>query len=131
MRILHVLDHSIPLHSGYAFRTLSILQEQRRLGWQTAHLTSPKHEAAAKALPGYHEHSAEDVEGFTFHRTLGSGGLAARLPVLGQWTVVARLRRRLAEVIETFRPDVLHAHSPSLNGLATQAVARRYDLPSV
>ena len=40
--ILHVLDHSIPLHSGYTFRTLSILREQRKLGWHTSQLTSPK-----------------------------------------------------------------------------------------
>ena len=33
MRILHVLDHSIPLHSGYTFRTRSILREQQALGW--------------------------------------------------------------------------------------------------
>ena len=33
LRILHVLDHSLPLHSGYTFRTLSILAHQRRLGW--------------------------------------------------------------------------------------------------
>ena len=26
LRILHVLDHSLPLHSGYAFRTLAILR---------------------------------------------------------------------------------------------------------
>lgn len=42
LRILHVLDHSIPLHSGYTFRTLSILREQRKLGWETFQLTSPK-----------------------------------------------------------------------------------------
>ena len=29
MRILHILDHSIPLHSGYTFRTAAILREQR------------------------------------------------------------------------------------------------------
>jgi hypothetical protein len=29
LRVLHVLDHSIPLHSGYTFRTLSLLREQR------------------------------------------------------------------------------------------------------
>ena len=34
MRILHVLDHSIPLHSGYAFRTLSI--PQMRIGKKEA-----------------------------------------------------------------------------------------------
>ena len=42
MRVLHVLDHSIPLHSGYTFRTRAILREQAKLGWQTFHLTSPK-----------------------------------------------------------------------------------------
>jgi hypothetical protein len=42
LRVLHVLDHSIPLHSGYTFRTLAILREQRKLGWNTFHLTSPK-----------------------------------------------------------------------------------------
>ncbi|HEX7986837.1 MAG TPA: glycosyltransferase WbuB, partial [Duganella sp.] len=40
MRILHILDHSAPLHSGYTFRTLAILGQQRELGWQTFHLTS-------------------------------------------------------------------------------------------
>src|SRR5208337_2179707 len=42
MRILHVLDHSIPLQSGYSFRMLAILREQRALGWETLHLTSPR-----------------------------------------------------------------------------------------
>ena len=42
LRVLHVLDHSLPLHSGYTFRTLSILREQRTLGWETEHLTTPK-----------------------------------------------------------------------------------------
>ena len=57
LRILHVLDHSIPLHSGYTFRTLSILREQRKLGWETFHLTSPKHtapSAAEETVEGWH-----------------------------------------------------------------------------
>jgi glycogen synthase len=28
MRILHVLDHSLPLHSGYTFRTRAIVTAQ-------------------------------------------------------------------------------------------------------
>ena len=28
MRILHLLDHSLPLHSGYAFRTRAIMGAQ-------------------------------------------------------------------------------------------------------
>ncbi len=36
LRILHVLDHSLPLHSGYTFRTVAILREQRALGLRDA-----------------------------------------------------------------------------------------------
>jgi len=61
LRILHVLDHSIPLHSGYTFRTLSILREQRRLGWETFHLTSPKHLVTLT--------DEENIDGWHFYRT--------------------------------------------------------------
>ena len=43
VRVLHVLDHSIPAHSGYSFRTRSILTHQRARGWETHHVTSTKH----------------------------------------------------------------------------------------
>lgn len=36
-RALRVLDHSIPLHSGYTFRTRAILQQRRALGRETFH----------------------------------------------------------------------------------------------
>ena len=58
MRILHVLDHSIPLHSGYTFRTAALLREQRALGWETFHVTSPKQGATSEA--------EETVDGLTF-----------------------------------------------------------------
>jgi glycogen synthase len=61
MRILHVLDHSIPLHSGYTFRTVSLLREQRALGWETFHLTSPKQ--------GRTEADLQSVDGLDFFRT--------------------------------------------------------------
>ena len=61
MRILHILDHSIPLHSGYTFRTAAILREQRALGWETFHLTSPKQGQTAAEV--------EDVDGLRFYRS--------------------------------------------------------------
>ena len=42
VRILHVLDHSIPMQSGYTFRTRSILREQRRMGWETVPRDQPE-----------------------------------------------------------------------------------------
>jgi PEP-CTERM/exosortase A-associated glycosyltransferase len=123
MRILHVLDHSLPSHSGYTFRTLSILREQRRRGWETFHLTGPKH-PGARAVE-------EEVDGWKFHRTLSKSGLAERLPLLREWALMARLTRRLREVAEAVRPDVLHAHSPVLDAIPALRVGRALGIPVV
>jgi len=123
MRILHVLDHSIPLQSGYTFRTRAIVREQRRRGWETVHVTSAKQGATAAA--------AETVDGLEFHRTpVASGGLAGA-PVLGEVLQMRNLARRLAEVAAATRPDILHAHSPVLNALPALRVGRRLGLPVV
>src|SRR3970282_1955307 len=42
MKILHVFDHTLPLHSGYTFRSAAILRNQRKMGWETFHLSGPK-----------------------------------------------------------------------------------------
>lgn len=123
MRILHILDHSIPLHSGYTFRTLSILKEQRALGWETFHLTSSKQES--KLL------SEENIDGWHFYRTPASSGLMSRLPVLKQVAVIDSLARRLREVIGIVKPDILHAHSPALNAIAALRVGRSLGIPVV
>jgi PEP-CTERM/exosortase A-associated glycosyltransferase len=123
MKILHVLDHSIPLHSGYSFRTLSILREQQALGWSTVQLTSPKHTLAAPAK--------EVVDGFTFYRTPALTGRAAQLPALHEIALISATARRLEEVVGIEKPDIIHAHSPVLNALASLRVARRIGLPVV
>src|SRR5438034_3284703 len=33
LKILHILDHSLPMHSGYAYRSDGIFQAQRKRGW--------------------------------------------------------------------------------------------------
>lgn len=123
LRILHVLDHSIPLHSGYTFRSLSILREQRKLGWDTHHLTSPK-QVGCEVLE-------EDVDGWHFFRTPPARDRLAKLPVMGELALMRQLERRLLEVAEQVRPDVLHAHSPVLNAIPTLRVGKRLGLPVV
>jgi PEP-CTERM/exosortase A-associated glycosyltransferase len=123
MRVLHVLDHSIPLHSGYTFRTLAILREQKKLGIETLQLTSPKHVA-----PGPLE---EEVDGFTFHRTPAASGPGAGAPVLGEMRLMAALERRIDEIVARFAPDVIHAHSPVLDALPALRVRRRRRIPVV
>lgn len=123
MRILHILDHSLPLHSGYTFRTAAILREQRRLGWETYHLTSAK-QGKTSALE-------ETIDQLHFFRTPPESAGWAQWPILDQAAIVRGLTRRLAEVVEQIKPDLLHAHSPALNGLAALPVARRHGLPLV
>lgn len=116
LRVLHVLDHSAPLHSGYAFRTLNILAEQRRLGWTTVHLTSPKQGPTVARN--------EQVEGMTFHRTPNDG----RMGLLAQMMATAR---RIVEVAQAERADLIHAHSPVLNALPSLWAGRRLRVPVV
>ncbi len=123
LRILHILDHSIPLQSGYTFRTRAILREQRRLGWETFHLTSPKH-----AAPGGPE---EDVDGLHFYRTPQHSGALARLPVVRELALMRATARRLETVAREVRPDILHAHSPVLNAIPALWVGRRLGIPVV
>ncbi len=123
MKILHILDHSIPLHSGYTFRTRSILEQQRKLGWETFHVTSAKHVGSRAAV--------EVVDGLSFYRSMPPEGLFAGMPVLNQWAIVKSLEQRLDEIIPQIKPDILHAHSPALNGLAALKMSKKYKIPLV
>jgi PEP-CTERM/exosortase A-associated glycosyltransferase len=123
LRILHVLDHSPPLHSGYVFRTLAILREQRRLGWETYHLTTPK-QRGADALE-------EVVDGWHFFRTPDHGGKVFSASPAGYLRLMAATARRIAEVAEQVRPHLLHAHSPVLNALPAIRVGRRLGVPVI
>jgi len=116
LRVLHVLDHSLPLHSGYSFRTLAILREQRALGWETVHLTTPK-QGPGSSLQ-------EEVDGWLFHRTPSADGAG----------LLAQMRRtavRLRQMVRATKPDLIHAHSPVLNALPSLWVARSHGLPIV
>src|SRR4026207_53946 len=91
-RVLHVFDHSLPVQSGYSFRSLAILREQRRMGIETLQVTGSKHPAVA---------TDEDQQGFWFHRT--APGRFASLPILNQYDVVLGLESRLAALLERDR----------------------------
>ncbi len=123
MKILHVLDHSIPLHSGYTFRTRAIIQCQRAMGWKTEHLTSGKQGVSGVEL--------EEVDGLRFYRTSSNSGFLETLPILGQFFIVWKLYRRALALIDLLTPDLVHAHSPALNGLAARWACRQRKIPLV
>ncbi|OKY26711.1 MULTISPECIES: TIGR04063 family PEP-CTERM/XrtA system glycosyltransferase [Thalassotalea] len=123
MKALHVLDHSIPLHSGYTFRTRSILKKQHQLGIETCHVTSPKHGNSVKEI--------ETVDDLVFYRSAPPSGVLSKLPVLNQLAFIEPMVERILEVIAIEKPDVIHAHSPALNGLAALKAGKKSGLPVV
>lgn len=122
MRILHILDHSAPLHSGYAFRTLAILAQQRKLGWHTAHLTGASQGAGA---------AEQEIDGWHFFRTPPPRQWWARLPLFKQLALIEALTRRVRQIATAVKPQVLHAHSPSLNAIAALRAGRALRIPVV
>lgn len=123
MRVLHIFDHSAPLQSGYSFRSLAILREQEKLGWQTFQLTSPKQGAVAAEI--------EEAAGLRFYRTRAGTSWTDRVPVLGELCLMRLLRLRLRDVARALRPHVLHAHSPLLDAFPAIAVGSELGIPVV
>jgi len=120
LRVLHILDHSIPLHSGYAFRSLALLTEQRRMGWETLHLTTPKQGSTVA--------DQEEVDGWVFHRTRTDKEMTGIRGYFGQ---MAATQKRIEELVKRLRPDILHPHSPVLNAIPAIRAGRKLGLPVV
>lgn len=119
-RVLHVLDHSLPLHSGYTFRTRAILTAQAAMGLEVRGITGLRHLAEGP--------DCEETEGLTFHRTRGA---ASGPPGLREWREINLLADAIVALAQDWQPDLLHAHSPALCGMAALIAGQRLGVPVV
>jgi PEP-CTERM/exosortase A-associated glycosyltransferase len=119
-RVLHVLDHSLPLHSGYTFRTRAILTSQQAKGIELRAITGLRHAADGPDV--------EEIDGITFHRTRGQ---VSGPPGVREFREIARLTDAIIALARQWRPDVLHAHSPALCGMAAVRAGQRLGIPVV
>jgi PEP-CTERM/exosortase A-associated glycosyltransferase len=125
LRILHILDHCLPVHSGYAFRSQAILLAQMRRGWKPAMLTSAKHYESWKGP----WQDREQVGDICCYRS----PVVARSPwpLSTEIRIMTSLARRLLTLAKQEKPHVLHAHSPILNAVPALWVSRRLGIPVV
>jgi len=121
MTVLHVLDHSLPVMSGYSTRSRNIVVFQKAAGLRPVVVTSPKH-GPAPAL-------REERDGIPHFRTLGRP--AGRVPITREIGLMWRLARRVRDVARAEGAEIIHAHSPVLNGLPALWVGRRLGIPVV
>ncbi|MBI4687016.1 MAG: glycosyltransferase, exosortase A system-associated, partial [Nitrospirae bacterium] len=94
---------------------------QKELGIAPIIITSPKHGAS-------HSHF-EEIDGINVYRTTKNDFGAA--PFIREVRLIDTLCRKIKEIIEIEKPDIIHAHSPSLNGIAALMAGRKYDIPVV
>jgi PEP-CTERM/exosortase A-associated glycosyltransferase len=130
IRVLHVLDHSWPVHTGYSIRSLHLLAAQKQIGFLPRALTGP--------LQLVDDPDAADtvVDGISYSRTPYGGSfskwaIAGRRPVLRELEVVRLIRGRILELLKKDSVDVIHAHSPALCGLGALQAARSAKIPFV
>mgnify|MGYP000740060980 CR=1 FL=1 len=125
VKILHILDHSLPLHSGYSFRTKNIFRSQKKRGWEPIGLTSPKHELSIYGSGSLYE----EIDGLRFFRTpmksLGNNWL------LSHFRIIIELTQRILKVAKDERPQILHAHSPVLNAVSAMWAGKKLGIPVV
>jgi PEP-CTERM/exosortase A-associated glycosyltransferase len=125
-RILHVLDHSLPLHSGYTFRTRAILKAQEAAGLDVRGITSQRHNCEAPLAPG--APAEETADGLIFHRTPGTPSGPVMVSELRE---MAALSSSIQTLGKQWRPDIIHAHSPALCGGGALRAARALGVPLV
>ena len=130
LRVLHVLDHSWPVHSGYSIRSLHLIAAQYRLGLRPKALTGP-----LQIVDDPHQ-SETVLENITYLRTPYRGkfsewAISRRRPILREAAIVRLIRNRILELVQNDPVDVIHAHSPALCGLGALQAARSKRIPFV
>lgn len=129
-RVLHVLDHSWPVLSGYSIRSRNLITAQHGLDYCLTVVTSPLHQLDNPTAADV------TVDGIPYTRTpivgsLKNRALEERWPMAREYAVVRLLRQQILRIIAREDVQLLYAHSPALCGLAALQAARKAGLPCV
>lgn len=125
MRVLHVLDHSLPYLSAYSYRTSCVISRQRQLGVTPLVLTSPRHEAFNEECELFDGVEHYRLRWPLFHFVL----FPQSVPGLRDTAFVSALAAGILRLARRAKVDLIHAHSPALNALAARRAARRLGIP--
>ena len=122
MKILHILDHSQPIISGYSSRSYYILKWQKKIGLKPVAITSPLYNRNQKTW--------EEIEGIKYYRTY-LPAIFLQYPGCRELTTILALKQKIESIYQLEKSDIIHAHSPSLCGLAASLVAKKLKKPFV
>jgi glycogen synthase len=126
VKVLHVLDRSIPDLIGYSIRSKYIVEFQSKMGLTPIVMTTPKYD---REIPFERINDIEYYRSYvkpeSFEKTLH------RLPFLREQVMMRRTEKMIERLANDNKVSIIHAHSPSLCGLPALKVARRLSIPIV
>ncbi len=129
MKVLHVLESSVPDVGGYTIRARAIIDFQRRTGLQPVVVTGPLFPSKDPAV------RVDHFDGVAYHRTNYIPAPASANSKLASYVVRALMLRRyraaVMELARRERPDIIHAHSSYTNPHAALPAARSLGVPLV
>ncbi len=105
MRVLHILDHTRPIISGYSFRSHYILFWQKSIGIHPTALSSPLYNR---------QENEEVIDGVRYLRCNSRVFFSKARKLFCFYFFKRKIKKLLSQ--EKF--DLLHAHSPSLCGIS-------------
>lgn len=124
MKVYHILDHYIPIYTGYTFRTRYILDFQKKSGIDARAIISPKNSQGLK--------SRETLYGIEcFRSQTNSNGFMGKLPLLKEMNLMNRLKKDILKTVKSEPDTILHAHSPVLCGLPAYQAGRKLRIPVI
>ena len=120
---LHVLDVSFPIISGYSSRSKDIIFAQKQIGMRPLALTSPHHP---------YNGDIEWCDGIEYFRTC-IPNRSRLFDIHGNYEIrfVNAVHRRILDVVKANNVNIIHAHSPSLLGLAAIWASKKMGLKVV
>jgi glycogen(starch) synthase len=124
MRILHVLDHSLPYVTDYSLKGRYIIKLQKDFGLKPVVITSPNHALTSNPI--------ELIEGIFHYRTfLPEESTPPRrgCPFFKERSSIVSLGQAIYQVATSQRIDVIHVHSPSFNGIAALEAGQKRNIP--
>jgi len=123
MKVLHVMDQSLPKTSGYTIRAKYLIEAQARSGYNVTVLTSPTQGADAVD---------ETIAGVKYIRSFYTQFDKKLINKGGKHLVFGKtITRKMKEIVNAEKFDIIHAHTPFTVAGPAEKVARQYDLPFV
>jgi PEP-CTERM/exosortase A-associated glycosyltransferase len=130
MKILHVLEYSLPYLVGYTIRSKYIVENQKKIGLEPIIITSPLMTQNTGSYPAYEEiNKIKYYRSGYLNRISESDRLSRRL--LKRYIYSKEYKKAILMTALAEKPDIIHAHSSYLNGISANFVSKKLNLPSI